>query len=101
MKTKNRKPFLNMDERNKKIALKVIAVMYFLTIITIQGIVLYRQFALGQKSSEFEDIAIIMSINSTGNLPTGYQPNIEQHSRAHSLSGYLLHNYLISVFYIR
>jgi len=53
-----------MDERNKKIALKVIAVMYFLTIITIQGILLYRQFALGQKSSEFEDIAIIMSINS-------------------------------------
>lgn len=64
MKTKNRKPFLNMDERNKKIALKVIAVMYFLTIITMQGIVLYRQFALGQELSEFEDIAIIMTINS-------------------------------------
>lgn len=53
-----------MDERNKKIALKVIAVMYFLTIITMQGIVLYRQFALGQELSEFEDIAIIMTINS-------------------------------------
>lgn len=64
MKTKNKKPFLNMDERNKKIAYKVIAVMYFLTIISMQGIVLYRQFALGQEMSDFEDIAIIMTINS-------------------------------------
>ena len=53
-----------MDERNKKIAYKVIAVMYFLTIISMQGIVLYRQFALGQEISDFEDIAILMTINS-------------------------------------
>jgi len=53
-----------MDERNKQIAYKVIAVMYFLTIIAMQGIVLYRQFALGQEMSDFEDIAIIMTINS-------------------------------------
>ena len=64
MKTKNKRPFLNMDERNKKIAYKVIAVMYFLTIIAMQGIVLYRQFALGQEMSDFEDIAILMTINS-------------------------------------
>jgi magnesium-transporting ATPase (P-type) len=64
MKTKNKRPFLNMDERNKKIAYKVIAVMYFLTIISMQGIVLYRQFALGQTMSDFEDIAILMTINS-------------------------------------
>ena len=61
---KNKKPFLNMDERSKLIAYKVIAVMYFLTIIAIQGIVIYRQFALGQSISDFEDIAIIMVINS-------------------------------------
>lgn len=53
-----------MDERNKIIAYKVIAVMYFLTIIVMQAIVLYRQFALGQEMSDFEDIAIIMTINS-------------------------------------
>jgi len=64
MTTKNKKPFLNMDERNKTIAYKVIAVMYFLTIIAMQVIVLYRQFALGQEMSDFEDIAIIMTINS-------------------------------------
>lgn len=64
MKTKNKKPFLNMDERNKQIAYKVISMMYFITIIAIIGIVIYRQFALGQELSDFEDIAIIMTINS-------------------------------------
>ncbi|MDX2444884.1 MAG: hypothetical protein QNK30_13900 [Bacteroidales bacterium] len=64
MKNKTKKPFLNMDERNKLIAYKVIAVMYFLTILAIQGIVIYRQFVLGQEIGDFEDIAIIMTINS-------------------------------------
>lgn len=64
MKTNNKKPFLNMDERNKQIAYKVIAVMYFLTIIAILGIVIYRQFALGQVIDDFEDIAIVMTVNS-------------------------------------
>jgi hypothetical protein len=53
-----------MDERNKQIAYRVISIMYFLTILSMQGIVLYRQFALGQELSDFEDIAIIMTINS-------------------------------------
>ena len=38
--------------------------MYFLTILSMQGIVLYRQFALGQELRDFEDIAIIMTVNS-------------------------------------
>ena len=53
-----------MDERSKLVAYKVIAVMYFLTIIAMQGVVIYRQFALQQSISDFEDIAIIMTINS-------------------------------------
>lgn len=64
MKTQTKKPFLNMDERNKLVAYKVIAIMYFLTIIAIQGIVIYRQFILGQEISDFEDIAVIMTVNS-------------------------------------
>jgi len=64
MKTKNKKPFLNMDERGKQVALRIIAIMYFLTILSMQGIALYRQFVLGQEIAEFEDIAIIMTINS-------------------------------------
>ena len=53
-----------MDERNKQIAYKVISIMYFLTIIALHGIVLYRQFALGQELGDFEDITVIMTINS-------------------------------------
>lgn len=61
---RNKSPFFKMDERNKQIALRVIAVMYFITIIAIQLIVFYRQFALGQSIDEFQDIAIIMTVNS-------------------------------------
>ena len=53
-----------MDERNKLIAYKVIAIMYFLTILAIHGDVLYRQFVMGQELEQFEDIAIIMTFNS-------------------------------------
>lgn len=61
---KNKGPFSKLDERNKQVALKVIAVMYFLTIIVMQFIVIYRQFALGQSMSDFEDLSILMTINS-------------------------------------
>jgi hypothetical protein len=53
-----------MDERNKQVAYRIIAIMYFLTILAMQGIVIYRQFALGQEIEQFEDIAIIMTVNS-------------------------------------
>jgi len=53
-----------MDERNKQIAYKIMAVMYLITILAMQGIILYRQFKLGQDIQDFEDIAIIMTINS-------------------------------------
>lgn len=65
MKTKDKKkPFLNMDERNRQIAQRIMSIMYLLTILAMQGIVLYRQFALGQELSEFEDIAAIMTVNT-------------------------------------
>lgn len=64
MKTKNKKPFLNMDERSRLVALRIIAIMYFLTIVSMQFIVIYRQFALGQELQDFEDIAIITTVNS-------------------------------------
>jgi hypothetical protein len=58
------KTVLKMDERNKQIAYRVMAVMYLLTILALQGIVIYRQFALGQSIRDFEDIAILMTVNS-------------------------------------
>ncbi len=62
MKTK--KTFLNIDERSKLIAYKIIAVMYFLTIFALVAVLMYRQFALKQPISDFEDIAIIVTVNS-------------------------------------
>lgn len=53
-----------MDERNRSIALRVIAIMYFLTILSLQGITIYRQFALGQDIRDFEDVAIILTVNA-------------------------------------
>lgn len=53
-----------MDERNKQVAYRIISIMYFLTILAMQAIVLYRQFALGQELHEFEDLAILMTVNS-------------------------------------
>lgn len=61
---KNKKPFLNMDERSKLVAYRVIAVMYFLTILAMQAVIIYRQFALGQEIRDYEDFAIIMTVNS-------------------------------------
>ena len=53
-----------MDERNKQVAYRIISIMYFLTILSMQAVVIYRQFALGQEIRDFEDIAIIMTVNS-------------------------------------
>lgn len=64
MRQKNKKAFFILDERNKQIAYKVIAIMYFLTFFAIVGILLYRQFVLRQELSDYEDIAIILTINS-------------------------------------
>jgi hypothetical protein len=63
-KMKTEKKFLNMDERNKLIAYKVISKMYFLTILALQGVIMYRQFALGQSYHDFEDMAVILTVNS-------------------------------------
>jgi hypothetical protein len=61
---KKGKPFLNMDERNKQVAYRVMAIMYLLTILALQGIVIYRQFVMGQSIRDFEDIAVVMTVNS-------------------------------------
>jgi hypothetical protein len=61
---KNKKPFLNMDERNRHIAYKTMSVMYIFTIVSLQIMILYRQLILHQPTEEFEDLAILATINS-------------------------------------
>jgi hypothetical protein len=53
-----------MDERNRQIAMRIMSIMYLLTILSLQAIVLYRQFALGQELKDFEDINIVMTVNT-------------------------------------
>ena len=53
-----------MDERTMQVAYRIMSIMYILTIMALQGIVIYRQFALGQSIRDFEDIAIVMTVNS-------------------------------------
>ena len=60
---KTSKFLLKMDERNKLIAGKVIAIMYFLTILAMQGVIMYKQFALGQSIRDFEGFAVIYLVN--------------------------------------
>ena len=62
MKTK--KPLFNMDERNKQLALSISTVMYLFTLISLGAVLIYRQFVLKQDISNFEDVAIIMTVNS-------------------------------------
>lgn len=57
-------PF-KMDERNLLIALKVTAVMYFITITLIMGALFYRQFVLHQDTDQFNDISLILVFNAT------------------------------------
>lgn len=59
---KTKGPF-KLDERGKLVAYRVIAIMYFLTILAMQGVIMYRQFALGQDIHAFEDFAVIFVIN--------------------------------------
>lgn len=53
-----------MDERNKEVAMKIMSVMYLLTILALQGVIIYRQLALGQDIRDFEDFAAIMVVNT-------------------------------------
>jgi len=53
-----------MDERNRTIANRVMSVMYLITILAMLGIVIYRKAVLGQSYKDFEDIAIVMTVNS-------------------------------------
>ena len=52
-----------LDERNVESIRKVCTVMYGVTMVLLALAALYRQFALGQATHEFEDIAVILTAN--------------------------------------
>jgi hypothetical protein len=58
------KQFLNLDERENRIVRQISSVLYIVTVYSLIGIQLYRQFVLNQPSEEWNDIAILISINA-------------------------------------
>ena len=52
-----------LDERNVDSIRKVCTVMYGITMVLLALAVIYRQFALGQATHDFEDIAVILTAN--------------------------------------
>jgi hypothetical protein len=58
----NKKPFV-LDEREKNIFYKICTALYLFTLFALSGIQLYRQFALHQPNEEWDDIAILLSLN--------------------------------------
>ncbi|MFC1713102.1 hypothetical protein ACFL6S_05510 [Candidatus Poribacteria bacterium] len=53
----------NLDERTVKTILKICAILYFITIYSLIGVMSYRQYILHQAVRQFEDIAIIVTFN--------------------------------------
>lgn len=58
------KRFLKLDERENRIVRRISSVLYIVTLYSLIGIQLYRQFVLNQPSEEWNDIAILISINA-------------------------------------
>ena len=53
----------NIDERNRGVILKVCSIMYFITVMALAFVLLYRQFILHQSIEQFTDIANILVFN--------------------------------------
>ena len=58
-----RKRLLSLDEREQDIYRNLITVLYIITLAGLIGMQLYRQFVLGQPSEQWNDIAILITIN--------------------------------------
>ena len=58
----NKKLFI-VDEREKEIFRKICTTLYLLTLLALMAIQLYRQFVLHQPSQEWDDIALLLTIN--------------------------------------
>ena len=57
-----KRPF-NLDERERDVFRNLIAALYFITLAVMIGMQLTRQFALGQPSEQWNDIALLITFN--------------------------------------
>jgi hypothetical protein len=57
------KKFLNFDERETNVFRSLCTIMYFLTIFSLIVMQLYRQFVLHQPQQDWNDIAMLLTVN--------------------------------------
>jgi hypothetical protein len=57
------KQLLKLDERGNRIVRQISTILYIITLYSLIGSQLYRQFVLDQPSEEWNDIAILISFN--------------------------------------
>jgi hypothetical protein len=58
------KRLFKLDERGNRIVRQISTILYVITLYSLIGFQLYRQFVLNQPSEEWNDIAIIISFNA-------------------------------------
>jgi hypothetical protein len=57
------KQLFKLDERETHIVRQISTILYLITLYSLMGLQLYRQFVLHQPSEEWNDIAILISFN--------------------------------------
>ena len=57
------KRYFNLDERERRLVQQISTVLYILTLYTLVGFQLYRQFVLHQPMEAWNDIAILITVN--------------------------------------
>ncbi len=60
------KASMRPDERSVGIALRVCTFFYVSTLVALMVVIGYRQFVLGQPTTEYDDIAMILTVNVIG-----------------------------------
>ena len=57
------KRLFNLDERERNVYRNFITVLYFITLVALISMQLYRQFALDQPNEQWNDIALLITFN--------------------------------------
>ncbi len=57
------KKSFNLDERERNVFHSLISVLYYITLVVLIGIQLYRQFVLQQPMGQWNDIALLITFN--------------------------------------
>ena len=58
------KTLFGMDERSRLIIYRICTILYYFTMVALMGVLLYRENILKQPVREFNDIAIIFTVNT-------------------------------------